>query len=1206
MSNTKEQIQLVERLLPLGPEERVGVLFERFHGKIRKVCGAQLKGKPFHWIEDAVQDTYLNCLKGIANLRELERAKGWILKIAKNTALELLRRETWLSQWQTSLDSHNSADINQIRDDKKTYLSDEGRQAVLCEFLLQRKEFVVILFNFYKQLDSPQRLVLECVLNGLRPKAIAEHLAMGPSSVSYHLKRIAQIAKELWDDPDGDGPSSGGVGGTRPRRATAGGSTMTRAGGRAMKTTACGKRAQEFYRLLMQLPAFRDLGLNDDIDDTPVENLSDIIIRMSTHATQHSDEQRAERSRESVGIGPREGQKPSDIVASRSVARLAEEADEVIKQVDWVGLDNEQPSDQAGIVLETCCKRIETFYKLIGSRCVFVCVADSGASSLERMLLRSIETVYDRTIEWLTPVEPCLPSFSAGSLIRDCAGRIHSRAAGSPRPERMPHYLLCTKSPDLSSEALGDSAPMPKRPGASLRSKEELVYFAGYGEQGRRCRRLALDSIFQQKCESPSCQLGYLASLREDGSGLLPAADVSRRPNKHKSKSLVGSPTAARSGCSAGSRWTRLGAFALPWEDLYCPGRGELPDRYRTGGGEEVRDGGRFLLDFFLREEFDHRERPQEYLASFHGDNSAWLPSGGSLRWWGILNSASGLVAQSNLALTHSTATPAWAGDFLDIVDEAFRVWVQVICPITTAGTFPLFSGLPVQWRVQSRAESSQDSWFLAWLDCCFEGSVVNAPLTRVRHYDAISTSLRRRRSERARQARRAWLVYRLEHSNLPREYLCWCERELRRSLIPVQYGGGSLSCDLALTIDRSASVASGGMVELWSRSDLRRNTASVFDQAIGDHLGGSGYGSFVGAISSSHPSSWSVGVTPLSFSWSTGNQEDGAIIAEIEEWFSVQKKAHYPAGGVHRNAMVEIFVPVNWWLERVGFESRWFEHGVLPRTVSRYLGEIWPSQADWTWRLNDGDWYPEHVSDPISNPHFVAVSVEMVAKDGKKTATGRNLLDVLQVVQELTEDDPMRVFKKVISSGKLQDEVKFGRLSGSAYQVPIEVSLAHGVTLWLIGTARSHGERPMILRLAKEEVDDAQKGEHWSPEAALTWRTSAGSWSSEYEFGPKPTRPAVNGWVSGNDGVQYLSDQVTYLGELERVLSSVDVYVVSAPETPIGILRFEPHATDLAVAWERLHREVVCNHFEPESASCMHEERQQEIWFWISQADLN
>ncbi|MEM1178855.1 MAG: 30S ribosomal protein S7 [Acidobacteriota bacterium] len=119
-----------------------------------------------------------------------------------------------------------------------------------------------------------------------------------------------------------------------------------------------------------------------------------------------------------------------------------------------------------------------------------------------------------------------------------------------------------------------------------------------------------------------------------------------------------------------------------------------------------------------------------------------------------------------------------------------------------------------------------------------------------------------------------------------------------------------------------------------------------------------------------------------------------------------------------------------------------------------------------------------EILPDPLYNSQLITKFVNVVMKDGKKTVAERLIYNALSVIEDRTEEDPMKIFKKAVDNVKPQVEVKSRRVGGSTYQVPVEVRPSRRLALsmrWLIIAAKSRGEKTMDLRLANEFMDAAQ-----------------------------------------------------------------------------------------------------------------------------------
>jgi len=119
-----------------------------------------------------------------------------------------------------------------------------------------------------------------------------------------------------------------------------------------------------------------------------------------------------------------------------------------------------------------------------------------------------------------------------------------------------------------------------------------------------------------------------------------------------------------------------------------------------------------------------------------------------------------------------------------------------------------------------------------------------------------------------------------------------------------------------------------------------------------------------------------------------------------------------------------------------------------------------------------------EILPDPLYNSTLLTKFVNVLMRDGKKSTAEHILYEALETIQERSEDDPLKVFKRAIENVKPAVEVKSRRVGGSTYQVPIEVRPNRRLALsfrWLLDSARKRGEKTMKLRLAGELLDAAE-----------------------------------------------------------------------------------------------------------------------------------
>jgi small subunit ribosomal protein S7 len=114
---------------------------------------------------------------------------------------------------------------------------------------------------------------------------------------------------------------------------------------------------------------------------------------------------------------------------------------------------------------------------------------------------------------------------------------------------------------------------------------------------------------------------------------------------------------------------------------------------------------------------------------------------------------------------------------------------------------------------------------------------------------------------------------------------------------------------------------------------------------------------------------------------------------------------------------------------------------------------------------------------DPLYNSALVTKFINCMMYGGKRSTSQRIMYGAFNMVQQKTQEDPLKVFKRAVDNVKPSLEVKSRRVGGSNYQVPVEVNPNRRTSLalrWLIGFARKRPERGMTQRLAAEILDAA------------------------------------------------------------------------------------------------------------------------------------
>ena len=116
-----------------------------------------------------------------------------------------------------------------------------------------------------------------------------------------------------------------------------------------------------------------------------------------------------------------------------------------------------------------------------------------------------------------------------------------------------------------------------------------------------------------------------------------------------------------------------------------------------------------------------------------------------------------------------------------------------------------------------------------------------------------------------------------------------------------------------------------------------------------------------------------------------------------------------------------------------------------------------------------------EILPDPKFRSVLAARFVNRLMLDGKKSTAENIFYQALDILAEKSQEDPIRAFEKAVENVRPQLEVKSRRVGGATYQVPMEVRPDRQISLairWLIGYARSRGEKGMVARLSGEILD--------------------------------------------------------------------------------------------------------------------------------------
>jgi small subunit ribosomal protein S7 len=118
-----------------------------------------------------------------------------------------------------------------------------------------------------------------------------------------------------------------------------------------------------------------------------------------------------------------------------------------------------------------------------------------------------------------------------------------------------------------------------------------------------------------------------------------------------------------------------------------------------------------------------------------------------------------------------------------------------------------------------------------------------------------------------------------------------------------------------------------------------------------------------------------------------------------------------------------------------------------------------------------------EILPDPKYKNALVARFVNNIMERGKKSVAEGIFYGAMDLIQQRTQEDPLKLFEKSVNSVKPIIEVKSRRVGGATYQVPTEVRPERRTALairWLIAYSGERSEKSMEEKLAGELIDAA------------------------------------------------------------------------------------------------------------------------------------
>lgn len=119
-----------------------------------------------------------------------------------------------------------------------------------------------------------------------------------------------------------------------------------------------------------------------------------------------------------------------------------------------------------------------------------------------------------------------------------------------------------------------------------------------------------------------------------------------------------------------------------------------------------------------------------------------------------------------------------------------------------------------------------------------------------------------------------------------------------------------------------------------------------------------------------------------------------------------------------------------------------------------------------------------EVLPDPKFQDVVITKFINTLMIGGKKSVAEKIFYGSLDIIQEKTGEEPLKVFKKALSNIKPAVEVKSRRIGGATYQIPVEVRPARRQSLalrWLRDYASERSGKTMMQKLADEIIDASQ-----------------------------------------------------------------------------------------------------------------------------------
>ena len=118
-----------------------------------------------------------------------------------------------------------------------------------------------------------------------------------------------------------------------------------------------------------------------------------------------------------------------------------------------------------------------------------------------------------------------------------------------------------------------------------------------------------------------------------------------------------------------------------------------------------------------------------------------------------------------------------------------------------------------------------------------------------------------------------------------------------------------------------------------------------------------------------------------------------------------------------------------------------------------------------------------EVLPDPLYQDVVVTKFINGLMIGGKKSTAEKIFYGALEIMEQKTGEEPLKLFKKALSNVKPAVEVKSRRIGGATYQIPVEVRPNRRQSLairWLRDYSRERSGKNMCDKLADELIDAA------------------------------------------------------------------------------------------------------------------------------------